>query len=104
MYFYCYDCILIVCLCMDTLTEVFPYFFLSCKTNAKVNPAKTGHGPHSSKFLCCSIYCLFCVVLCIVFVYMSTVLLPTCGYPIAVKYVHHHIISVHSGSLKELCR
>jgi len=41
-------CILIVCLCMTTMTEVFPCFFLSCKANAKVKPAKTGHGPHSS--------------------------------------------------------
>jgi hypothetical protein len=31
-----------------TLTEVFPYFFLSCKANATVFLAKTGHGPHSS--------------------------------------------------------
>ena len=46
-----------------TLTEVFPCFFLSCKANARVNVAKTGHGPHSQKFLCCSIYCLFFVVL-----------------------------------------
>ena len=45
-----------------TLTEVFLCFFLSCKVNASVKPAKTGHGPHSSKILCCS----FCVVLCIV--------------------------------------
>ena len=37
-----------VCLCMATLTEVFPCFFLSCKANARVKPAKTGHGPHSS--------------------------------------------------------
>jgi len=59
-------CILIVCLCMAILTEVFPCFFLSCKANARVKLAKTGHGPHSSKFLCCSMYCLFCVVLCIV--------------------------------------
>jgi hypothetical protein len=43
-------CILIICLCMTTLTEVFPCFFLSCKANARVKPAKTGHGPHSSKF------------------------------------------------------
>jgi len=42
------QCILILCLCMDTLTEVFPCFFLSCKANAKVQPTKTGHGPHSS--------------------------------------------------------
>jgi hypothetical protein len=51
-------CILIVCLCMATLTEVFSCFILSCKANAKVKPAKTGHGPHSSKFFC-SVYCLF---------------------------------------------
>jgi len=49
-----------------TLTEVFPCFFHSCKANARVSPAKIGHGPHSSKFLCCSMYCLFCIVLCIV--------------------------------------
>jgi hypothetical protein len=31
------------------LTEVFPCFFLlNCKANARVKPAKTGHGPHSS--------------------------------------------------------
>ena len=27
-----------------TLTEVYPCFFLSCKANARVNLAKTGHG------------------------------------------------------------
>jgi len=32
-------------------------------------------------------YCLFCIVLCIVCVYMCTVLLPPGGYPIAVKYI-----------------
>jgi len=48
------------------LTEVFPCFFLSCKANARVNLAKTGHGPHSHKLLCSSMYCLFCVVLCTV--------------------------------------
>jgi hypothetical protein len=31
-----------------TLTEVFPCFFLSCKANARVYLAKTGHSPHSS--------------------------------------------------------
>jgi len=78
MYCYCYLCILIVSLCYSclyvvyvfldaaTLTEVFPCFFLSFKANARVNLAKTGHGPHSPKLLCCSVYCLFCVVLCIV--------------------------------------
>jgi hypothetical protein len=32
-----------------TLTEVFPYFFLSFKANARVQFAKTGHGLHSSE-------------------------------------------------------
>jgi len=54
-------CILIVCLCMATLTEVFPCFFLSCKANARVKPAKTGTARTLPNF---------CVVLCIVFVYM----------------------------------
>jgi len=48
-----------------TLTHVSPWFFLGCKANARVKPAKTGHGPHSSSF--CVVLCiLFCVVLCIV--------------------------------------
>jgi hypothetical protein len=83
-------CILILCLCMATLTEVFPCFFLSCKANARVKPAKTGHGPHSSYYLCCSMYCLFCVVLRTVCMYMCTVLLPPGGYPMAVKYIVSH--------------
>jgi hypothetical protein len=57
-------------------------FFLSCKANAKVKLAKTGHGPHASKlvvivlfccYLCCSVVivlyccCLCCsVVICVV--------------------------------------
>ena len=44
-----------------TLTEVFLCFFLSCKANARVYLAKTGHGLHSSLLM-------NCVVLCIVFV------------------------------------
>ena len=31
-----------------TLSEILPCFFLTCKTNARVYLAKTGHGPHSS--------------------------------------------------------
>ena len=31
-----------------TLTEVFPWFFLSCKANTGVKLAKTGHGPYFS--------------------------------------------------------
>ena len=43
-----------------TLTEVFPCFFLSCKANARVNLAKTGHGPHSSQ-MNCVVLCTVCV-------------------------------------------
>jgi len=42
--------------------------------------------------LCCSMYCLFCDVPCIVCVYMCTELLPSDGYPIAVKYIISYII------------
>jgi hypothetical protein len=43
-----------------TLTEVFPCVFLSCKTNARVKLAKTGHGPHSSTlFIICVVQLLF---------------------------------------------
>ena len=31
-----------------TPTEISSCFFLSCKANARVKLAKTGHGPHSS--------------------------------------------------------
>jgi hypothetical protein len=64
-----------------TLTEVFPYICLSCKANARVKLAKTGHGPHSTTlvcicvvrmllfvllgcYLCCSMYCLRVNVYC----------------------------------------
>ena len=33
--------------------------FLSCKANARVKPAKTGQGPHSSKFV---VLCIACFV------------------------------------------
>ena len=77
MYFYCKSlCIIIVVyvfLDAATLTEVFPCFFLGCRANARVIPAKTGHGPHSSKIvvlfyvlfiLYCSVYCLCVNVYC----------------------------------------
>jgi hypothetical protein len=51
-----------------TLTEVFPCFFLSCKANARVKPAKMGHGQHSSKLLCVAL-CIVCFVsFCVLFV------------------------------------
>jgi len=51
-----------------TLTEVFPCFFLSCKANARVTLAKTGHGPRSSKLVVICyvllLFVLFCCYLC----------------------------------------
>jgi hypothetical protein len=46
----------------------FFLFFLSYKANARVQLAKTGHGPHSSQIKCVvlCIVCVDCVVLCIV--------------------------------------
>jgi len=69
-----------------TLTEVSPCFFLSCKANARVKLAKTGHGPHSSKLVViCVVLFVICVVLCIVCVYMCSVLLPPGDNPIVLK-------------------
>ena len=60
-------CFLIVMhVLFSTLTEVFPYFSLSCMANARVYLAKTGHSPHSSLIVLfhvlnvLSMYC-FCV-------------------------------------------
>jgi len=66
-----------------TLTEVFPYFFLSCKANTGVKLAKTGHRPHSSTLV------FICVVrLLFVFFYIFFVckcVLPPGDNPIAVN-------------------
>jgi hypothetical protein len=69
-----------------TLTEVFPCFFFSCKDNARVKTHKDGARPALFLvvglfyvFLCCSMYCLFCDVPCIVCVHMCTEQLPPGG-------------------------
>jgi hypothetical protein len=53
-----------------SLTEIFPCFFLSCKANARVCLAKTGHGPHSSQLVNCVVLCIVCAdcVVCVLFV------------------------------------
>jgi hypothetical protein len=77
-----YVYVFIVCLCIHctfmylhraswhssvTMNEVFPCFFLSFKTNARVNSAKMRHSPHSSQiFVLFHVLLIFCVVLCIV--------------------------------------
>ena len=82
---------LIVCLCMATLAEGFPCSFLSCKANARVKPVKTGHGPHSSKFLCCSIYFFvlsYLFLCCSMYCFVSFTVLFVC---ICVLYDWHRV-------------
>jgi len=43
-------------------------------------------------------YCLFCVVPCIVCVYMCNVLLPPGGYPVAVKCIISYQLGIHNRS------
>jgi hypothetical protein len=43
-----------------TLTEVFPYFSLSCKTHARAQLADTGQGPHFSQLVNCVVLCIDC--------------------------------------------
>jgi cytochrome bd-type quinol oxidase subunit 2 len=52
-----------------TLTEVFPCFFLSCKANARIKLAKTGHGPHFSKLVVIWVVSLLLVLFYALFVY-----------------------------------
>jgi len=81
------------------LPEGFPCFFLSCKANARVKLAKTGHDPHSSivfvffgcYYLCCLV--VICVVLCTVCV--CKCVLPPGDDPIAVnKYININYSSI----------
>jgi hypothetical protein len=72
-----------VCL---ALTVVFPFFFLSCKANARVKLAKTVHGPHSSTLVVICVVLLLFVLFCVLFV--CKCVLPTGDNPIAVnKYI-----------------
>jgi len=86
-------------------------FFLSCKANARVKLAKTGHGRHSSKIfwvvlciVCFVSFCLLCVCVCVCMCVCVCVcvcaraLLPPGGYPIAVnKYIINFddLLTVH---------
>jgi len=72
-----------------TMTEVFPCFFLSCKANARVKLAKTGHGPHSSTLVCIRVVPLLFVLFYVLFV--CKCVLPPGDNPIAVN--KYHIIS-----------
>jgi hypothetical protein len=58
-------CILIVCLCMTTLTVVFPCYFLSCKANVG-KTRKDGARP--ALFLIFVLFYLFFVLFCVLIV------------------------------------
>ena len=83
--------------------QVFPCFFLSCKANGRVKPAKTGHDPHSSKCLCCSVYyfVLFCVLFvckCVLYYChrLSTQLqLTNISYHISYHIIYHILLKSH---------
>ena len=49
----------IFCSVVFPCSEGFSCFFLTCKANARVKLAKTGHGPHSSKLVICVVLLLF---------------------------------------------
>jgi hypothetical protein len=51
-----------------TWLRFFRAFFLSCKTNARVKLAKTGHGPHSSTLVVICVVRLLFVLFCVLFV------------------------------------
>ena len=73
-----------------TLTEVFPCFFLSCKANARVKIAKTGHCPHSSTLVVICVVRLLFVLFCVLFV--CKCVLPPGDNPIAVNtYININI-------------
>jgi hypothetical protein len=83
--------VLVLCNVCLTLTEVFPCIFLSCKANAMVKLAKTGHGPHYSTLVVICVVSLLFVLFYVLFV-CKCVLLPG-DNPIAVnKYrVSHYL-------------
>jgi len=76
------------------LTEVFPSFFLSCKANARVKLAKTGHGPHSSTLVRICVVLLLFVLFYVLFV--CKCVLPPGDNPIEVnKYIiTYHLLRV----------
>jgi hypothetical protein len=83
-----------------TLTEGFPCFFLSCKANARVILAKTGHGRHSSVFVLSLLVLLFYgyfillyIILCFILLY---VILYYSMYYFILLYVTFECISVQT--------
>jgi hypothetical protein len=65
------------------LAEVFSCFFFSCKVNARVKLAKTGHGPHSSTLVCICVVRMLFVLFYVLFV--CKCVLPPGDNPVAVN-------------------
>jgi hypothetical protein len=60
-----------------TLTEVFLFFFLSCKANARVKLAKMLHCQRSSKLVVICVVLLLFVLFYVLFVFLSSYILHT---------------------------
>jgi hypothetical protein len=74
-----------------TLTEVFLCFLLSCKANARVKLAKTGHSLHSSTLVVICVVQLLFMLFYVLFVWKCV--LPPGDSPIAVnKYIISYIM------------
>jgi hypothetical protein len=69
-----------------TLTEVCPCFSLSCKANARVKLAKTGHDLHSATLVVICVVRLLFVLFYVLFV--CKCVLPPGDNPIAVNKYH----------------
>jgi len=109
-------CVFVICILYSDwgfliLTEVSPCFFLSCKANARVKLAKTGHGPHSSTlfFVICVVVWLLIVLFYVLFVCIcvlyyshrvSTQLQLNTSYHIM---YHNYITSYQNLSKKSKC-
>jgi hypothetical protein len=84
-------------LCIPTevflnLTEVFFMLFLSCKANARVKFAKTGHGPHSSTLVVTRICVARLLFVLFYVLFVCKCVLPPGDNPTAVnKYIKYQV-------------
>ena len=81
------------------LNEVFLCFFHSCKANARVKLAKTGHGPHSSTLVVICVVRLLFVLFYVLFV-CKCVLLPGDKTIAVNKYIISYHIMAASTELE----
>jgi hypothetical protein len=107
MYFYCYDYVFSLYVYIHWgFTVHFPQLYAKCQGKTHKDGARPALFLVVVLFyvlLYCSIYCLFCDVPCIVYVYMCTEQLPPGGYPIAVKYIiSHHINKFSAPSRRQI--